>query len=92
MLFLLVVADCTNKNNKNGSNMKNVPLNKVGGTLKQPTGYKAYIPNKLYPNGPVIQFDAELFKLVSEAERALGELKSIQDFLPDKDFVYKLFC
>lgn len=71
--------------------MKRVPLNKVGGTVRQSGGHEAYIPNKLCPDGPEIRFDAELFKLISEAERALGELKSIQDFVPDKDLFISSF-
>jgi Fic family protein len=71
--------------------MKKVPLNRVGGTIRQSTGYDAYIPNRLYPDGPELQFDPELFKLISEAERALGELKSIQNFLPDKDLFISSF-
>ena len=71
--------------------MKKVSLNRVGGTVRQPTGYDAFIPKKLYPDGPELKFDSELFKLISEAERALGELKSIQDFLPDKDLFISSF-
>jgi len=45
----------------------------------------AFIPKKLYPDGIKIFIDNEIIKLLSEAERALGELKGITQLLPDPD-------
>lgn len=71
--------------------LEKIPLNRVGGTIRQPTGYESYIPKNLYPDGPEVIFDPEMFKLVSEAERALGQLKTVTDFLPDKDLFISSF-
>jgi Fic family protein len=63
--------------------MKAIVKNRVGGTVEQPNNYQAFIPNELYPNGPEIKLDSEIFRLNSEADRALGELNSVTILLPN---------
>ncbi|MBT3983024.1 MAG: Fic family protein [Bacteriovoracaceae bacterium] len=66
--------------------MKAVAMNNVGSTIKQPTGYLAYVPKKLFPGGPEgLAYDVELINLVSEADRALGELNGITKILKNPD-------
>ncbi len=66
--------------------MKEIPQNNVGGTIKQINGYLAYIPKKLFPEGPKgLTFDIEMIKLISEADRAIGELNGITKILKTPD-------
>ncbi|MDP1963027.1 MAG: Fic family protein, partial [Reyranella sp.] len=46
---------------------------RAGRYVKQPTGYKAFIPAALPPVPPV-RIDLEMQQLLSEADRALGRL------------------
>ena len=65
--------------------MKKLESNRSGQIVKQLNGYDAFIPEKLYPTGPTIETDMECVRLLSESERALGELKGITELLPDPD-------
>ena len=66
--------------------MQFIPSNLVGRALKQPTGYYAYFPHKLFKEGPKgINFNSELLGLLSEANRALGELNGITRLLENPD-------
>ena len=59
-----------------------------GRYVKQPGGYKAFIPSPLPPS-PKINMDDELWSLLSQADRALGRLDGATDMLPDPDiFVF----
>lgn len=71
--------------------MKNLESNRSGQIVKQLNGYSAFIPEKLYPNGPTIETDMECIRLLSEAERALGELKGITELLPDPDLFVSFY-
>lgn len=69
-------------------NMKSRMINRAGNYLQQPGGYKAFIPKGLPPDPP-IRFDDEMWKLLSDADRALGRLDGSTDMLPDPDlFVF----
>jgi Fic family protein len=48
-------------------------------------GYDAYIPNPLPP--PLTSFDLSFVQLISEAERALGELRGFGHSVPNPDFL-----
>jgi len=65
--------------------MKSLESSRVGTIISQPGGYEAFIPKNLHPDGADITIDAECMKLLSEAERALGELKGITELLPNPD-------
>lgn len=59
-----------------------------GRYIRQPTGYRAFIPASLPPD-PQIDIDAEMAVLLSEADHALGRLDGIGELLPSPDlFVF----
>jgi Fic family protein len=61
---------------------------RAGTYVRQPTGYKAFLPKPLPPE-PSIAFDGELLTLLSEADLALGRLDGSTETLPNPDmFVF----
>ena len=52
-------------------------------TIKQPAGYRAFIPAPLPPDPP-LRMDA-LLVLLSEAEQALGRLDELTEIVPNAD-------
>jgi Fic family protein len=61
---------------------------RAGQYVAQIAGYKAFIPNPLPPT-PEIIMDAEMWHLLSQADRALGRLDGATDALPNPDlFVF----
>lgn len=58
--------------------------NRAGVYIKQPSGYSAFIPKPLPPEPP-LQFDSELIKLLSDADRELGRLDGATEVLPNPD-------
>lgn len=61
---------------------------RAGRYVRQPSGYRAFIPEALPPEPPV-HITNELRQLLSEADRALGRLDGSIQILPDADmFVY----
>ncbi len=61
---------------------------RAGRYVRQPTGYRAFIPSPLPPD-PDIAFDLEMQKLLSDADRALGRLDGSIQTLPNPDlFVF----
>ncbi len=56
--------------------------NRAGQYIRQPEGFKEFIPSPLPPKPP-IQFDQELWTLLSKADRALGRLDSVCDLVPN---------
>ena len=61
---------------------------RAGRYVKQPTGYKAFIPRSLPPDPP-IEMDDEMWTLISRADRALARLDMTSEILPDPDlFVF----
>ncbi len=63
----------------------NLTNNRAGVLSKQVGGYEAFVSHKLYPEGPEINIDIEMFNLASEASIALGELKGIASILPSPE-------
>ena len=62
--------------------------NRAGRYLRQPTGYRAFIPEPLPPN-PEVEISGELQVLLSKADRALGRLDGSIQTLPNPDlFVF----
>ena len=54
----------------------------------QPSGYKAFIPNRLPPD-PAVRMDDEIWTAVSRADRTLARLDMTSEIVPDPDlFVY----
>src|ERR1035437_4664174 len=61
---------------------------RAGRDLRQPAGYRAFIPASLPPSPPV-QLDGELRLLLSKADIAMGRLDGSIQTLPHPDlFVY----
>ena len=65
--------------------LKHVRLMRVGKLIQQPTGYRAFIPDKFPPNEPII-FGSKTQQLHARAALMLGKLDGITQLLPDLDF------
>ncbi len=63
---------------------------RAGDYVLQPEGYKAFIPNKLPPDPPII-YDNVLSKLQEEASLALGELKGLAEIIPNPQFFITMY-
>jgi len=67
------------------------PFNsRAGKTVPQGTGYLAYVPAPLPPNPPIL-FDAEMIRVLSEADLALGQLSGIASLLPNPDLFVAMY-
>src|SRR5580704_9004038 len=61
---------------------------RAGRYVRQPSGYRAFLPKPLPPE-PSISFDGEFLALLSEADLALGRLDGSTETLPNPDmFVF----
>lgn len=63
---------------------------RAGKYLKQAGGFKAFSPAPLPPDPP-ISVDAELTRLLSEADRSLGRLDGISSVLPNPDLFVAMY-
>ena len=63
---------------------------RAGQYVQQIEGYKAFIPAPLPPDPP-IHMDAELQKLLSDADRALGRLDGAASVLPNPDLFVAMY-
>jgi len=63
---------------------------RAGRLIRQIEGYRAFIPASLPPEPPP-NFDAEMIRLLSEADRALGRLDGITSILPNPDLFVAMF-
>jgi Fic family protein len=61
-----------------------------GEYVKQPGDYQAFIPAALPPDPPVAM-DAELTRLLSDADRSLGRLDGIGSVLPNPDLFVAMY-
>ena len=61
-----------------------------GRYIKQPTGYRAFIPVPLPPE-PAIGFDEETMRLLSVADLALGRLDGVASSLPNPDLFVAMY-
>jgi Fic family protein len=61
-----------------------------GQYVKQSSGYSAFVPAPLPPNPPLIM-DAELTRLLSEADRSLGRLDGVGLVLPNPDLFVAMY-
>ena len=65
-----------------------VQMPRSGQYVEQLEGYKAFVPSPL-PPVPEVLMDAEMWNLLSQADRALGRLDGATDALPNPDlFVF----
>jgi len=58
--------------------------------MKQPQGYRAFIPAPLPPDPP-IWLDDELGRLLSDADRCLGRLDGVASVLPNPDLFVAMY-
>ncbi len=63
---------------------------KIGRVLLQPTGYRAFIPDKFPPAQPII-LNAKTQQLHARAALMLGKLDGITQLLPDLDFFILMY-
>jgi Fic family protein len=63
---------------------------RAGSYIRQPTGYRAFIPTNL-PPVPPINIDSEMQRLLSEADRALGRLEGSIQTLPNPDLFVLMY-
>src|SRR5215210_912520 len=61
-----------------------------GRYIKQPQGYRAFVPAPLPPEPPVAM-DGELLRLLSDADRALGRLDGATTVLPNPDLFAAMY-
>lgn len=63
---------------------------RAGRYIKQLEGYSAFIPQPLPPSSPV-RMDAEIMRLLSDADRALGRLDGVATVLPNPDLFVAMY-
>lgn len=63
---------------------------RAGKFVHQPSGYKSFIPKKLPPE-PALEMDAEMIRLLSDADRKLGRLDGITQILPNPDLFVGMY-
>lgn len=66
------------------------PAHRAGQYVRQPTGYRAFMPAALSPHPPLV-LDAELTGLLSQADRALGRLDGSVLTLPNPDLFMLMY-
>ncbi|WP_302391177.1 Fic family protein [Eggerthella sinensis] len=64
--------------------------NRSGRYVMQPSGYRAFVPNPLPPEPPLV-FSSELMSLLSEADRKLGRLDGVTQVLPNPDLFVSMY-
>ncbi len=65
-------------------------MSRAGSFIKQPEGYKSFVPKSLPPDPP-IEWDEELHEKLSKADRALGRLDGIATFWPNPDLFVAMY-
>jgi Fic family protein len=63
---------------------------RAGRYIKQPTGYRAFIPARL-ARTPRIVYDDEMTRRLSDADRALGRLDGVASVLPNPDLFVAMY-
>lgn len=63
---------------------------RAGTYVKQPSGYNSFLPKKLPPNPP-IEYDVEMSKLLSDADRKLGRLDGVAGVLPNTEMFIAMY-
>lgn len=61
-----------------------------GKYVRQPTGYRAFVPTSLPPDPPV-QLDGETIALLSRADQAIGRLDGVTQALPNPDLFIAMY-
>lgn len=63
---------------------------RAGKYVKQPAGYRAFLPAPVPPDPP-IAVDASIAKVLSDADRALGRLDGVASVLPNPDLFVAMY-
>ena len=63
---------------------------RAGKYVRQPTGYRAFIPNPLPPTPPIVM-DQRMIAILSEADRALGRLDGMAETLPNPELFVAMY-
>ena len=63
---------------------------RAGTFVRQIEGYQAFLPSALPPDPP-LSFDAEMIRLLSRADRAVGRLDGVASILPNPDLFVAMF-
>lgn len=66
------------------------PAPRAGRYVRQPAGYSAFLPAPLPPR-PAIEIDGEMWRLLSDADRALGRLDAVTQTLPDTNLFLLMY-
>jgi Fic family protein len=66
------------------------PVTRAGQFVKQSEGHFAFVPAPVPPVPPV-EFDAELTRLLSDADRALGRLDGVTSVLPNPELFVAMY-
>ncbi len=70
--------------------MEHSHITRAGRYVKQPSGYRAFIPAPLPPNPPIV-LDPGLLRLLSKADRALGRLDGVTSTLPNPELFVAMY-
>ena len=70
--------------------MVNASPGRSGQSVKQLTGYKAFIPKPLPPEPPLVMTD-EFLTALSKADRALARLDMTSEIVPDPDLFVSMY-
>jgi Fic family protein len=65
-------------------------MQRSGAYIKQPTGYRAFIPAPLPPK-PALRMEGELQNLLSRADMALARLDGLAEILPNVDLFIAMY-
>ena len=65
-------------------------MQRSGAYVKQPTGYRAFIPAPLPPK-PAVRIEGELQNLLSRADMALARLDGVAQILPNVDLFIAMY-
>jgi Fic family protein len=65
-------------------------VSRAGQFVKQPAGYRAFIPHTIPPE-PAINIDQSMVMLLSRADQALGRLDGVAQTLPNPDLFVAMY-
>lgn len=66
-------------------------MKRAGTYIRQPTGYRAFIPQPLPPSDPPLDLTLDRSRLLSEAALALGRLDAATQLIPDPDLFVGMY-